>query len=173
PVSLAAGEYFRGRKVLKILVVSNNINWRGQALKVVTPGLECFKNCKQFLIMGVIIQLQGHQSPGVESDQMYLAIATGDREDAGDGIVQHISLNSDRDPGDEMKVPRSPFVGKLSQWYDNVQVIKDKPAVEVSEAEEGLYVFDLARLGPIADGLDLFLRHSEASRGEVESEVFD
>ncbi|KIO02469.1 hypothetical protein M404DRAFT_147757, partial [Pisolithus tinctorius Marx 270] len=52
-------------------------------------------------------------------------------------------------------------------------VVKDKMAVEVGKAKERLNVFDLARLRPITDGLDFFLRHREASRGEVESKVFD
>ncbi|KIN93881.1 hypothetical protein M404DRAFT_169923, partial [Pisolithus tinctorius Marx 270] len=71
------------------------------------------------------------------------------------------------------EVPRSPLAGKPSQWYNDVRVIKNEPAVEVCEAKERLYVFDLARLRPVADGLDFFLRHREAGRGEVESEIFN
>ncbi|KIN94662.1 hypothetical protein M404DRAFT_167671 [Pisolithus tinctorius Marx 270] len=71
------------------------------------------------------------------------------------------------------EVPRSPLAGKLSQWYDNVQIVKDKMVVKVSEAEERLNIFDLARLRPITDGLDFFLQHCEASRGKVEAKVFD
>ncbi|KIO14015.1 hypothetical protein M404DRAFT_121444, partial [Pisolithus tinctorius Marx 270] len=52
-------------------------------------------------------------------------------------------------------------------------IIKDKLAVEVSKAKEGLYVLDLVRLGPITDGLDFFLGHCEAMSGEVEAKVFD
>ncbi|KIN95999.1 hypothetical protein M404DRAFT_164307, partial [Pisolithus tinctorius Marx 270] len=140
--------------------------------KVVVPGLEGFKNCKQFLIMGVIIQLRGHQSLGVKSNWVDLAVTAGDREDAGDGIVQSISLDSDRDPRDEV-IPRSPLVGKPSQWYNDVRIIKDKLVVKIGEAEERLNILDLARLRPVTDGLDLFLRHREASRGEVESKVFN
>ncbi|KIO05557.1 hypothetical protein M404DRAFT_140936, partial [Pisolithus tinctorius Marx 270] len=147
------------------------------ALKVMALGPECFKDCKQFLIVGIIVQLWGHQSPAVESNWVDLAITAGDREDASDGIVQSIGLNGDRNPGDEVtflrEVPRSPLASKLSQWYDNVRVIKDKLAVEVGKAEERLYVLDLVRLSPVTDGLDLFLGHREAGRGKVESEVFN
>ncbi|KIN99723.1 hypothetical protein M404DRAFT_154462, partial [Pisolithus tinctorius Marx 270] len=143
-----------------------------RALKVVVPGPECFKYSKQFLVVSIIIQLWGGQSPGVECDRVDLAIAAGDREDASDGIVRGIGLDGDGDPRDEM-IPRSPLAGKLSQQYNDVRVIKDKLAVEVGKSEERLNVLDLARLRPITDGLDLFLGHHEASRGEVETEVFD
>ncbi|KIN97975.1 hypothetical protein M404DRAFT_158956, partial [Pisolithus tinctorius Marx 270] len=142
------------------------------ALKVVAPGPECFENSKQFLVVGVIIQFRGRQSLGVECNQMNLAVTTGDRKDAGDGIVRSIGLDSDRNPGDEM-IPRSPLAGKPSQQYDDVRVIKDKTAVKIGEAEEGLNILDLVRLRPVADGLDLFLQHREAGRGKVESEVLD
>ncbi|KIO07419.1 hypothetical protein M404DRAFT_136422, partial [Pisolithus tinctorius Marx 270] len=149
-----------------------------QTFEVVVPGPECFKNSKQFLVMGVIIQFWGRQSLGVECDQMNLAVAASDRQNASDGIVRCIGLDGDRDPGDEVtallrEVPRSPLAGKPSQWYDDVRIIKDKPAIEVGKAKERLNVLDLARLRPVANGLDLFLRHREAGRGEVESEVFD
>ena len=51
------------------------------------PGPEGLMNGQQFLIMGIIVELQSGQGPRVVHDGANLLIQTTDGEDASDGIV--------------------------------------------------------------------------------------
>ena len=51
------------------------------------PGPEGLMNGQQFLIMGIIVELQSGQGPRVVHDGANLFIQTTDGEDASDGIV--------------------------------------------------------------------------------------
>ena len=44
-------------------------------------------------------------------------------------------------------------------------------AVEVGKTEEGLYILDLPRLGPILDGLYFFLGHGKSGGQKAISKV--
>ena len=52
---LPLGQYLGSRKILKILIIHNNIDRIDQTFQVMLPNLESFKDSKQFLIMCVII----------------------------------------------------------------------------------------------------------------------
>jgi len=65
---LPLGQYLGSRKILKILMICNNIDGIGQTFQIVLPNLESFKNGKQFLIMYVVIQLCCSKSVGVKSN---------------------------------------------------------------------------------------------------------
>jgi len=77
-------------------VVGDDVNRRGGAFEVMAPVLECLKDGKEFLIVGVIVQLQSGQGPGVESDQMDLSVCAGNRQDASNGVVRGICFHDDR-----------------------------------------------------------------------------
>jgi len=120
------------------------------------PVLECLEDGKEFLIVGVIVQLQSSQALGVVGDQTNLSVGASDRQDASDGIVRGIRFHNDRGVQNEMgkdghsgegmlesiegtstvlgEVPRSILPGDLGKWNHNVQVIEYKLAVEVGEA---------------------------------------
>jgi hypothetical protein len=66
PTSLMAREEFCGSEVLKILMVRDDVNRLGRALKVVSPGPESFIDSEKFLIVGIVIEFQSGQHPGVE-----------------------------------------------------------------------------------------------------------
>ena len=55
PPHLPLGQYLGSRKILKVLVIHNNIDGIGQTFQIVLPNLESFKDSKQFLVMCVII----------------------------------------------------------------------------------------------------------------------
>ena len=74
PASLLSSQEFGRRKVLEILVVSNDINWCGWTFQVVSPSLECFENCKEFFVMNIIIKFGRGESLGVESYGVKFAI---------------------------------------------------------------------------------------------------
>ena len=54
---LGAGE------ILQVLVVGDHIDQRGGTLEVVSPVLEGLEDGQQLLVMGIIVQLRGGQSP--------------------------------------------------------------------------------------------------------------
>ena len=58
-----AGQDLGAGEVLQVLVVSDHIDQRGGALEVMSPVLEGLEDCQELLVMGVIIQLRGGQSP--------------------------------------------------------------------------------------------------------------
>ena len=96
PMSLMAGQDLGAGEILQILVVSDHIHQRGRALKVVSPVLKGLKDGQQLLIMSVIIQLRGGQSPRIVGYWSELGIGADDRQNASNGIVQGISLDISR-----------------------------------------------------------------------------
>ena len=63
PAGLTAGQDLGAGEVFQVLVVGDHIDRRGRALKVVVPVLEGLEDGQQLLVMGVIVQLRGGQSP--------------------------------------------------------------------------------------------------------------
>ena len=55
PLYLPLGQYLGSGKILKILMIHNNIDRIGQTFQIVSPNLESFKDSKQFLVMCVIV----------------------------------------------------------------------------------------------------------------------
>jgi len=68
PPRLPLGQYLGSRKILKVLMIHNNVNGIGWTFQIVSPNLEGFKDGKQFLVMCVIIQLHYGKSAGVKSN---------------------------------------------------------------------------------------------------------
>ena len=52
---LSLGQYLGSRKILKILMIHNNVDGIGWTFQIVSPNLEGFKDDKQFLVMCVVI----------------------------------------------------------------------------------------------------------------------
>ena len=55
PPRLSLGQYLGSRKILKVLIIYNNIDGIGQTFQIVLPNLESFEDGKQFLVMCVIV----------------------------------------------------------------------------------------------------------------------
>ena len=68
PLHLPPGQYLGSKKILKILIVCNNVNEIGWIFQIVLLNLEGFKDGKQFLVMCVIIQLRHSKSAEVKSN---------------------------------------------------------------------------------------------------------
>ena len=62
PPRLPLDQYLGSRKILKILMIRNNVDGIGQTFQIVLPNLESFKDGKQFLVMCVIVQLYCNKS---------------------------------------------------------------------------------------------------------------
>ena len=68
PPHLPPGQYLGSRKILKVLMIHNNVDGIGQTFQIVLPNLESFKDGKQFLIMYVIVQLCHSESMRVKDN---------------------------------------------------------------------------------------------------------
>ena len=86
-------ENLRGREILKIFVIGNNIHQGDRTLQVVSPGFDGLKDSKELLVMHVVVQFGCSQGVRVEGNWPNLAIGTGDRQDTGDCIVQSVSFD--------------------------------------------------------------------------------
>ena len=68
PLCLPLDQYLSSRKILKVLIIHNNVNGIGQTFQIVLPNLESFKYGKQFLVMCVVVQLYCSKSVRVKSN---------------------------------------------------------------------------------------------------------
>ena len=74
PLHLPLDQYLSSRKILKVLMIHNNINRMGWTFQIVLLNLESFKDSEQFLVMCVIVQLHHSKSVGVKINQMNFII---------------------------------------------------------------------------------------------------
>jgi len=74
PLCFPPDQYLGSRKILKVLMIHNNIDGIGWTFQIVSPNLESFEDSKQFLVMCVIIQLRYSESTRVKSNQVYFII---------------------------------------------------------------------------------------------------
>jgi len=152
---LPLGQHLGSRKILKIFMIHNNIDGISWTFQVIFPNLESFENSKQFLFMCVIVQLHHGESVKVKDHWMNFILFVNNRKDCSKSMVQSISFHnklSIRNPISEngnrgkcllervesittgrVKLPRDILLGETYQWNDNVQVVKDEPAIEISK----------------------------------------
>ena len=88
PPCLPLGQYLGSRKILKVLMIHNNIDGIGQTFQIVSPNLKSFKDGKQFLIMYVVVQLHHSESVGVKGNWVNFIIFINNGEDCSESIVQ-------------------------------------------------------------------------------------
>jgi len=55
PLCLPPGQHLGSRKILKVLIIHNNIDGIDWIFQIVLLNLESFKNGKQFLVMCVVV----------------------------------------------------------------------------------------------------------------------
>ena len=180
-MGLPPSQELGGCKVFQVLVVSDNVNWSCGAFKIMAPGPKSLVDSEELLVMGVIVELQSGQSPGIVGDRPNLLVRTTNGENASDGIVGGVCLYDDRSVRNPMGEDRSggesvfevleggatgvtevlgnTFVGEAGQRSDDTGVIIYKMSVKVCKAKEGLYILDLPRLEPVLYGLHLLRRH--------------
>ena len=108
-----AGQDLGAGEVLQVLVVGDHVDRRGRALEVMSPVLEGLEDGQQLLVMGIIVQLRGGQSPRIVSDGSELGIGTDNGQNASDGIVQGIGLDHKQSVGNSMSEDWSGSEGLL------------------------------------------------------------
>jgi len=87
PLCLPPGQYLGSRKILKVLMIHNNVDGIGRTFQIVSPNLESFKDSKQFLVMYVIVQLHCSKSARVKSNWVNFIIFINNGEDCSKSIV--------------------------------------------------------------------------------------
>ena len=76
---LPLGQYLGSRKILKVLMIYNNIDGIGRTFQIVLLNLESFKDNEQFLVMYVVIQLHCSESTRVKSNWINFIIFVNNR----------------------------------------------------------------------------------------------
>ena len=104
---LPLGQYLSSRKILKVLMIRNNIDGIGQTFQIVLPNLESFKDGKQFLVMCVVVQLRRSESARVKDNWVNFIIFINNGEDCSKSIVQGISFHDELSIGNSMSKDRS------------------------------------------------------------------
>jgi len=139
PLRLPPGQYLGSRKILKVLMICNNVDGIGQTFQIVLPNLESFKDGRQFLVMYVIVQLYHSESARVKGNWVNLIIFVNNGEDCSKSIVQgndELSIGNlmskDRSRGKcflkrvesiytgGVELPGNVLPGEACQWNDNV-----------------------------------------------------
>ena len=183
-MGLPLSQEFGGCKVLQVLVVGDNVNWSYRAFKIVVPGPKSLVDSEELLVMGVIVELQSGQSPGIVGNRPDLLVRTMNEENASNGIVGgvcsyddwsvHNPMGEDRSGGEGIfevlegratgvtEILGNTFAGEAGQRSDNTGVIIYESPIKVCKSKEGLHVLDLLRLRPILYGLHLLQGHSKS-----------
>jgi len=139
---LLLGQYLGSEKILKVLMIRNNVDGIGQTFQIVSPNLESFKDGKQFLVIYVVVQLHYSESARVKGNWMNFIIFVNNGEGCSESIVQGISFHNKLSIGnlisedrcrDEcflkrveniltrgVELPRNVLLGEAYQWNDNV-----------------------------------------------------
>ena len=74
PSRLSASEEFRGREILQVLVVGNNVDWGTGAFEIVMPSSEGLEDGQQLFVVHVVVEFGARESSGMECDRMELTV---------------------------------------------------------------------------------------------------
>jgi len=87
PPCLPPDQYLGSRKILKVLMIRNNVDGISQTFQIVPPNLESFKDGKQFLVMCVVVQLCCSKSVRVKGYWVNFIIFVNNGENCSKSIV--------------------------------------------------------------------------------------
>ena len=106
PPRLPLDQYLGNRKILKVLIIHNNIDGIGQTFQIVLSNLEGFKDDKQFLVICVVVQLCYSKSARGKSNWVNFIIFVNNGEDCSESIVQSIGFHNELNIGNPMSEDR-------------------------------------------------------------------
>ena len=81
-----------------------------------SPDTEVFKDCQQFFVVSVVVELRGSKSPGVISHGVDFIGVGFNGEDGAKGVVRGVSLDNDRSIRDPMSEDRCGGKGGLQEF---------------------------------------------------------
>src|ERR1700731_104368 len=97
------GEQADHGEILKVLVVSNNVDWNFRTFEIMPPSGKCLKYSKEFLIVSVIIQFGDTQGAGMKSNRVDVTIGSDHRGNCSDSIVRGIHFDYKQSSRDKMQ----------------------------------------------------------------------
>ena len=95
PMSLVAVEILWLVEVCQVFMVSENLDWERGALEVVAPGLETSNDCKEFVIVDIVVSFSGGEQLGEVGVGVLVPIGIGLQEDTSKGMFGGISGNGE------------------------------------------------------------------------------
>ena len=87
PLHLTLSQYLGSRKILKVLMICNNVDGICWTFQIVLLNLESFKDGEQFLVICIIIQLYCSKSVGVKRNQINFIFLINNGKDCSKSIV--------------------------------------------------------------------------------------
>ena len=138
-----AGKDFGGGKVFQILMIHDHVDQSTGTFEEVSPDTESLKDCKQFFVVGVIIEFWSTEGAGMESHRVdftrigfyndkFIGDPVGQDRCRGEGGFQGL----EGFPGSIGKVPWNTLVGQLGKLNHNVGIIRNEVVVKISKAEK-------------------------------------
>ena len=139
--------------------------------------------------MNVVVQLSAGKGMGMESDRVKFAVQIVHGKNGRESVSRSVSFHDQRLVGNPVHEDWSGSERFLEKFESGVafqrevpcstfpcecdfRVIMNESPVEVGEAKEGLYVFNLPRFRPLLDNLNFFLGHCQAKvRQDVSEEL--
>jgi len=73
PSDLAAAKVASGSKILKILVVSENLSWLGREFQVVLPMFESSNDGQEFLVIDLIVHFSREELARVKGNRVQVS----------------------------------------------------------------------------------------------------
>jgi hypothetical protein len=92
-LDLAAAKVASGSKILKILVVSENLSWLGRKFQVVSPMFEGNNDGQEFLVIDLIVCLSREELARVEGNRVQTSFIIILAADSSHSIIRSIWLN--------------------------------------------------------------------------------
>ena len=145
--------------------------------------------------MNVVVQLSTGKGSGMESNRVKFAVWIVHGKNGRESIIRSVSFHDQWLVGNPVRedwsrserflekfesgvafrreVPCSTFPCELGKRNCDFQVVMNESPVEVGEAKEGLYVFNLPRFQPLLDNLNFFVGHCQAEVRQDISEEFN
>ena len=77
-------------------MIHDHVDRRARTFKEVSPDTESFKDCEQFFVMGVIIEIWGTEGVGMESHGVDFTGISLDGKDGTQSIIGGIGFYDDR-----------------------------------------------------------------------------
>ena len=91
-----AGKDLGCGKVFQVLMIRDHIDRSTGTFEEVLPDTKSLKDCKQFFVMGVIIEFQGTEGAGMESQRVDFTGIGLDGKDSTQSIIGGIGFYNDR-----------------------------------------------------------------------------
>jgi len=175
-------------------MVSEDLNWEGGAMKVVSKGFESTDNGEEFSVVDVIVSFCLRERLGEIGAGVPIAIRVGLEEDPSGCVFRGVSGNGEgcreiremedwfcqeegfkgveRGLASGGPVPLKVLFGEVDEGTGDVGVVRNKSPVEVGEAKEQVYILDFGGGWLFGNSVKFDGIHGELARFDNHSEVF-